>query len=162
MKLFKSLFHVTLFVNDIKKTIDFYEKLGFEVIFGISEKEGDEPWNYYMKIANGQYLELQPVNAPNPFPHPEKATYYKNQTAWHYALETDDMDLMISTLLERGIPLYFGPDPRSGEVKAPGDVFMAQDGCRVCWTIDPDGTPIELMEQTGETLQKKNDPESYK
>lgn len=160
MKLFKSLFHVTLYVNDIQKTIDFYEKLGFDVVFGISEHEGEEPWNYYMKIAKGQYLELQPVHAPNPHPHPDEARYYGSQTVWHFALETEDMDQMIRTLLEREVPLYFGPDGAQA-VRSPEDVFLAQDGCRVCWTIDPDGTPIELMEQTGQTLQKKHDPESY-
>ena len=32
MELFKSLFHVTIYSNDIDKTIEFYEKLGFRII----------------------------------------------------------------------------------------------------------------------------------
>lgn len=160
MALFKSLFHVTLYVNDINKSIEFYRKLGFEPIFSITEHEGEEPWNYYIKIARGQYLELQPTNSPNPHPHPEKSVYHDNQTVWHFALETDDIDSMISTLISRGIELYLDPG-KSSRVEKPGDVFLGQDGCRICWVIDPDGTPIELMEQTGETLQKKYDPESY-
>ena len=160
MQLFKSLFHVTLYVNDIKKSIDFYEKMGFKVIFAMSEHEGEEAWNYYVKVAKGQYLELQPTNSTNPHPHPKKSTYYRDQTVWHFALETDDIDTMISTLIERGIELYMDPG-KSAKVEKPEDVFLGQDGCRICWVLDPDGTPIELMDQTGETLQKKFDPESY-
>ena len=160
MELFKSMFYVTMFANEIHATLDFYEKLGFKLIFSMSEHEGEEPWNYYMKIANGQYLEIQPTNSTNPHPHPKKSQYYENQTVWHFALETPDIDNMIKTLLERGITLYLDPE-KSRLVKGPEDVFIGGDGCRICWVIDPDGTPIELMEQTGETLQKKYDPESY-
>lgn len=159
MKLFKSLFHVTLRVNDIEKTMDFYEKLGFEKIFTMSNEGKD--WNYYLKIGQCQYLELQPVASTNPNPHPDKTQYYWDQTVWHYALETPDMDNMVTTLLERGIPLYHDP-VGINKVTKPSDVGLGPDGCRICWTIDPDGTPIELMDQSaGETLQKKYDPESY-
>ena len=161
MPLFKSLFHVTLFVNDINATLEFYEKMGFKTIFQIPEDKSEPGWNYYMKIADGQYLEIQPTNSTNPHPHPKKSQYYENQTVWHFALETDDIDNMIKTLLERGIVLYLDPE-KSRLVTKPEDVFIGQDGCRICWVIDPDGTPIELMEQTGLTLQKKYDPESYR
>ena len=132
MELFKSLFHVTIYSNDIDKTIEFYEKLGFRLIFSIGE-EGAVPWNYYMKIANGQYL----------------------------ALETPDIENMISTLISRGIELYDTAD-KNRKVNAPDEYLRGPDGCKICWVFDPDGTPIELMEQSQSSLQHIYDPESYK
>ena len=158
MKLFKSLFHVSLFCNDVKKSIEFYEKLGFEVLFYLQEKEGDEPWDYYIKVAHGQYIELQPVKGDNPHPHPDTAAYYDNQTAWHFALETEDMAQMIQVLNERGIEVVKSPEPDAERVYSIDDIFLSGDGCYVCWIADPDGTPIELMEQVGETKQRMYDP----
>ena len=74
MELFSSLFHVTIYCNDIDKTLDFYNKLGLKFIFKIGE-EGEIPWNYYLKIAAGQYIEIQPVHSSNPHPIPETAVY---------------------------------------------------------------------------------------
>ena len=158
-KLFKGLFHICLFCNDVKKSIDFYEKLGCEVLFNLQEKEGDEPWDYYIKVAHGQYVELQPVHGDNPHPHPEETRYYGNQTVWHFALETEDMKHMIEVLNERGVEIWQHPEPDAKRVRSIDDIFLSSDGCYVCWVYDPDGTPIELMEQVGETKQRRYDPE---
>lgn len=158
-KLFKSLFHISLFCNDIKASLDFYEKLGLEVLFNLQEKEGDEPWDYYIRVAHGQYIELQPVHGDNPHPHPAETKYYTNQTAWHFALETEDMADMIRTLNERGISIWQHPEADAPRVYSIDDIFLSSDGCYVCWIYDPDGTPIELMEQVGETRQRIYDPQ---
>ena len=160
MELFKSLFHVTIYSNDIDKTIEFYEKLGFRLIFSIGE-EGAVPWNYYMKIANGQYLEIQPCKGDNPHPHPDTTEYHFNQTVWHFALETPDIENMINTLISRGIELYDTAD-KNRKVNALDEYLRGPDGCKICWVFDPDGTPIELMEQSQSSLQHIYDPESYK
>lgn len=158
MKLFKNLFHVSLFVNDINASIDYYQKLGFEVLFGLSEKEGDEPWDIYLKIAHEQYLELQPVKANNPHPHPDKTVYYENQTAWHFALQTENIEEMIKELTKQGIDIWSNPE-KAGSVTSIADVHHSDDGCLVAWLVDPDGTPIEVMEQVGMTKQRMYDPE---
>ena len=90
MSYFTTLFHVTIYSNDIEKTLRFYEKLGIKQIFHLGE-EGQVPWNYYLKIAKGQYIEVQPVKGDNPHPIPERAVYYPDQTIWHFALETPDI-----------------------------------------------------------------------
>ncbi len=157
MKLFKSLFHVSLFVNDAKKSVEYYEKLGFEVLYGLKVNEDDEPWDIYIKIAHGQYLELQPVNANNPHPHPDKTVFYDNQTMWHFALETENMVEMIKELQSKGVDVWKDPD-KTGLVNTIDDVHHSEDGCLVAWLVDPDGTPIEVMEQVGMTMQKQYDP----
>ena len=158
MKNFTSLFHVSLFVNDIKASLDYYKKLGFEEMFGITENEGDEPWDIYLKITHGQYLELQPVKSNNPHPHPDDAKYYDNQTVWHFALETQDIRTMIEDLTNKGVTVWKDPE-KNGVVKSIDDVHHSEDGCLVAWLIDPDGTPIEVMEQVGQTRQRLHDPE---
>ena len=159
MDLFSSLFHVTIYCNDIDKTLDFYNKLGLKFIFKIGE-EGEIPWNYYLKIAAGQYIEIQPVHSSNPHPIPETAVYRPDQTIWHFALETPDIKNMIEVLLSRGLELWYDGD-KSKPVTDPEGYMEGPDGCKICWIFDPDGTPIELMEQSETSMQYIYDPESY-
>ena len=156
MKPFKGFFHLSLFVNDIKASMDFYKKLGFEEMFGITEPGETEPWNYYMRISKGQYLELQPVHAPNPHPHPDKAVYYDNQTVWHFSLETENMAETFRHLQAEGVKIWRDPE-KTMELHSPDEAMLGGDGCLIVWIVDPDGNPIEVMEQPGETLQRKYD-----
>lgn len=158
MKIFKNLFHVSLQCNDVQKTLEFYKKLGFEQLFGIHEGDDPEPWDIYMKIAHDQYLELQPVHSSNPHPHPDKVVYYPDQTVWHFALQTENMIEMISELQVQGIDIWLDPN-KTKRVLSIDDVFHSDDGCLVAWLVDPDGTPIEVMEQVGMTMQRIHDPE---
>jgi len=152
--MWKSLFHVCLFVNDIKKSVDYYEKIGLEVLFDMGNGDGGEPWNYYVRIAKGQYLELQPVNSPNPHPHPSQVRYHDDQTIWHFSLETDNIAQTVTHLLKNGIRVWKGPDKNSPPVCSVEDVVHGADGCLIVWIMDPDGNPIEIMEQTEQSLQR--------
>ena len=162
MSNFKGLFHVSLHVNSARESIEFYQKVGLEYMFELREGgEGAEPWVIYMKIAHGQYLELQPVHARTPegIPDNEGTVHYdKNQTAWHFALETEDIGVLIRSLAEQGIEVFTGPD-RTKRVTGLEDAIWGGDGCRIAWIVDPDGTPIELLEQVGQTMQRKYDTE---
>ena len=117
------------------------------------DNEG-EPWNYYLRICKGQYVELQPVKAPNPHPHPETCKYYEDQTVMHFSFETDDLAELISTLRSRGLTLYKNPEPDAPEVTSKDNANYSEDKCISCWVKDPDGNPIELMEQTQYSLQR--------
>ena len=158
----KGLFHVSLHVSNARESIEFYQKLGLKYMFELKEGgEEAEPWVIYMKIAHGQYLELQPVHARTPegIPDNEVTVYYdKNETAWHIALETEDIGVLIRSLAEQGIEVFTGPD-RTKRVTGLEDAIWGGDGCRIAWIVDPDGTPIELMEQVGQTMQRKYDTE---
>ncbi len=157
MKLFKHLMHVTMFCNDIDKSIDYYGKLGFEVIFDMSEKPGDKPWNYYLRIARGEYIELQALSsiAPSPHPSPEKVSSPPDRSLWHFGLETDNLCITIESLRAKGIQVWKDPE-KSGLVEdCDMDLHHSEDGYDVAWLIDPDGNPIEIMEPKGQTLQMK-------
>jgi len=158
MKLFKNLFHVTMFVNNIDKSLDYYNKLGFETLFEMSENPGDKAWNYYLRVAHGQYLELQTIEgaAPNPHPAPVSVKKYTDQSLWHFALETDNLKETIKGLIEVGIEVWSDPE-KTKRVITIADAIHSPDGCLVSWLVDPDGNFIEIMEQVGETLQRKND-----
>jgi len=158
VKLFKNLFHVTLFANDIRRSLDFYNKLGFETLFDVRMSPKDEPWNYYLRIAHEQYLEIQTVAgaAPSPHPAPSRVRKCPDQSLWHFALQTENIDLTIKKLIENSITVWKDPE-RTGIVKDMSDVFHAEDGCLIVWLIDPDGNPIEVMEQVGQTLQRETD-----
>ena len=162
MSNFKGLFHVSLHVNSARESIEFYQKVGLEYMFELREGgEGAEPGGIYMKIAHGQYLELQPVHAKTPegIPDNEGGVHYdRNQTAWHFALETEDIGTLIRSLVEQGIEVFTGPDCTK-RVNSIEDAIWGGDGCRIAWIIDPDGTPVELMEQVGQTMQRKHDAE---
>ncbi len=150
--LFKNFFHICLFVKDVEASLDFYEKLGCERAF-IMENNG-EPWNYYLRLCKGQFIELQPVNGPNPHPHPEDCKYYYDQTVMHFSFETDNIAEAIDTLRSRGLTLYQNPEPDAPEVKSADDVNHSEDNCLSFWVKDPDGNPIEIMEQTQYSLQR--------
>lgn len=158
MKLFKNLFHVTLFVNDIEKSLEFYNKLGFELLFSMSDKPGDKPWNYYLRIAHYQFLELQTTAgvAPAPHPSPEKVVRHADSSMWHYALQTENLGSTVRSLTDAGITVWKDPE-KSGIITDISTIEPSADGCLVAWLIDPDENPIEIMEQVGETLQRKYD-----
>lgn len=158
MKLFKNLFHVTLFVNDIDISLEFYNKLGFELLFAMSDKPGEKPWNYYLRIAHDQFLELQTTAgaAPAPHPSPERVVRHADSSMWHYALQTENLGYTINNLIEAGITVWKDPE-KSAIISDISSIGLSADGCLVAWLIDPDGNPIEIMEQVGETLQRKYD-----
>ncbi len=156
MGVFKGLFHVSLYVNDVDASLDFYcNKLGLKLAFEM-QNEG-QGWNYYVKIADGQYMELQGVKRPMPYWHPEESIHYMDQSIWHFSFETDNMVEMIETLRANGVTITQHPAPDSPEVFTIADVPLAPDGCFACWIKDPDGNPIELMEQTKHSLQRQAD-----
>lgn len=156
MSIFKGFFHLCLFVNDVEVSKDYYKKLGMEELFGIKEAEDQEPWDIYMRISEGQYLELQPVNSPNPHPHPSKAVYHEDQTMWHFSLETENMAETFSALQANGIQIWQDPD-KVKELHSPDEAMIGGDGCHIVWLVDPDGNPIEVMEQVGMTKQRQYD-----
>ncbi|MCQ2558432.1 MAG: VOC family protein [Oscillospiraceae bacterium] len=119
------------------------------------EPGDDEVWNLYLRIAPKQYIEIQPVKAPNPHPHPDSAKYYDNQTLWHFSLETDDLGMVIDHLRSQGIRMTQFAEPDSKEVLSLNDAIYSIDGCFICWVRDPDGTPIELMERTKHSMQTR-------
>ncbi len=157
-KLFKNLYHVSFFVNDIEKSMEFYRACGFDILFDLRVSPDEEPWNVFVRIAENQTIELQPVKANHPFPAPEEPRYYDDGTFFHFALLTDDLDETIRELERRGVTAYSNP-MKAAVVHGVDEAFASSDGCMVAWIVDPDGNPIEIMEQTERSLQAKYDRE---
>ncbi|MCI8993407.1 MAG: VOC family protein [Eubacterium sp.] len=155
-KLFKGLYHASFFVNDIEKSLEFYKACGFEPLFDLRVSPEEEPWNIFVRIDENQTIELQPVHANHPFPAPEKPVYCDEGTFFHIALLTDDLDDAIKELKRRGVTTYSNPMKES-VVHGIEEAFASPDGCMVAWIVDPDGNPIEIMEQTERSLQVKHD-----
>ena len=160
-KLFKCLYHVTFFVNDIKKSLEFYKACGFEVLFDLRVSPEKDPWNIFVSIAPNQTIELQPLDAEKPFPAPEKSRTYPDQTFFHAALLCDDMDATIKELMKRGVTVWTDPG-KHGVVTSAAEAFDSPDGCLVAWVVDPDGNPFEIMQQQeGKSLQAAGDKAKY-
>ena len=160
-KLFSCLYHVTFFVNDIKASLEFYEKLGFTYHFDLRVSPEKEPWDVFVSIAPNQTIELQPVNAEHPFPAPDHPRSYPDQNYFHAGLLCDDIDATIKELWARGVTVWTDPG-KHGVVKSAAECFDSPDGCLVCWVVDPDGNPFEVMQQQeGKATQVEADKKKY-
>lgn len=122
MGVIKNLFHVSLQVNDYKKSLDFYcGKLGFEQMFelnigqfkdmlelGVHNEDDQLPWLTYLRIAPDQYLEMF-NGAINP-PEFKKAGIpaYTDSPMNYFALGTGSMTETETVLREKGIEITDG------------------------------------------------------
>lgn len=131
-----NLAHVALIVTDMEKSLDFYcGLLGLQKAFEIANDE-DQPWIVYLKIGNGQFIELfYHANGPS-VPNGGHAGYH------HFCFASDDIFAFAGLLHRRG--LYLDKQPALGK-----------DGNYQLWIKDPDGVDIEIMQIMPGSLQAK-------
>ena len=121
------LIHTCYRVLDLERSVDFYERLGFEEMH--QTQIGDEATNCYMGLpGDGARLELT-LNHGRTEPY-EIGTGYG-----HVAITTDDLDGTLERLGEHGI------EPEKPPYRA------HEGGSRICFVRDPDGYRIELLEK---------------
>lgn len=129
--------HGAFNVTDMEKTIAFYEKsLGFKKAFEIPREETGEPWIVYMYAGGNQFVELfYGATVENP---------YKDENAgfFHLCLAVDDIQSTWQRIVETGAPQDDAPK-------------QGGDGNWQCWTHDPDGVKLELMQLSEDSLQMK-------
>ncbi len=119
--------HACFVCSSIEASLDFYcGKLGLKLI-GIQDNDQGEPWLYYVRIADGIYLELIPGGrGENP------------NTGWnslgfnHLCLETDNLKADVERLRSMGVAI-------DQEPKTSADLNWQ------AWIHDPDGNKVELM-----------------
>lgn len=117
--------HAAYAVRDMKASLCFYcDQLGLTHAFSLANDKG-EPWIEYIKVAPGQFIELF-------YAKPEEVVGQSGSYR-HLCLEVDDIQAAAKELEAKGIELRV-PPKRGG------------DGNWQCWTDDPDGNPIELMQ----------------
>lgn len=133
----KGIGHAAFNVKDMEKTVAFYEKtLGFKKAFDIARPENGEPWIVYMYAGGSQFIELfYGATVDNPYVD-EKIGFF------HLCLEVDDIQETWKRIVETGAPQ--DDPPKQGA-----------DGNWQCWTHDPDGIKLELMQYSEDSLQVK-------
>lgn len=117
------LSHLAFSVSDMEASLHFYvDQLGLQHAFELHDEQ-DRPWIHYLKIADGQFIELFYGGQDQP----------SHTSFQHLCLETDDLSATVEQLRESGVPI---------------DIEPAQ-GCDKnwqAWIHDPDGNRIELMQ----------------
>lgn len=123
----KRIGHVALTVKDMEKSLDFYcNKLGFKKAFEIHRESG-EPWIEYIKIMDGQFIELF-------YGGTERVEITSNTIGVnHVCLEVNDIFEIANHLKAQGITLDIEPQ-------------QGLDHNWQCWARDPDDNRIEFMQ----------------
>jgi lactoylglutathione lyase len=122
------LIHTCYRIAEIDRSVEFYEKLGFEEVGRIPIR--DEAINVFMGLPNdGPRLELT-WNKDRDEPYDIGTGY------GHIAVSIDDLDGTLEQLKAVGI------EPE----KPPYSI--REGGNRLCFVRDPDGYRIELIERT--------------
>jgi catechol 2,3-dioxygenase-like lactoylglutathione lyase family enzyme len=166
----RGLMHLGLRVKNYEKSLSFYcDGLGFKKMFEFTKRDyyemlsegGDVAdrrdensiWLTYLRITDGQYLELFPV------PDEEVNKYEERQSFFHYSLQVDNIVEAVKRLRAHGIKVYsLHKDIAEGK-QAPQKFVPLKGKCNslIAWINDPDGNMIEIMELTEESLQRKYD-----
>ncbi|PKD44477.1 VOC family protein [Rhodohalobacter barkolensis] len=124
----KQLAHICVHTEDLKETERFYcEVLGLEKGF-IFEKN-NELFGYYIKLGNDSFIEVF------------KGKPGKIGNINHLAIETDDIDQIITTLRSNGFDAT--------------DKKLGCDHTWQTWAKDPNGVRIEFHQYTDESFQFK-------
>ena len=123
--------HTAFSVKDMQASLKFYsEALGINKAFSI-DKDG-QPWIEYLKVADGQFIEL----FYNGTGEPQTGAFS------HLCLTVDDINEASKRVELAGYKL--DSEPKQGK-----------DGNWQSWTKDPDGVRIELMQISKESMQAK-------
>ncbi len=121
------LIHTCYRISDIDRSVDFYEKLGFEELRRMPIR--DEAINVFMGLpGDGPRLELT-------FNHGRDEPYEIGTGYGHIAVHVEDLDGALERLNEVGIE----PEKPPYQVR--------EGGSRLCFVRDPDGYRIELIER---------------
>ena len=133
----KGIAHAAFNVKNMDRTIAFYEKtLGFKRAFEIARPGTGEPWIVYIYGGGGQFIEL--------FYGATKENPYSNENIgfFHICVSVDDIHEAWAKIIETGAPQDDAPK-------------QGADHNWQCWTHDPDGIKIELMQISDDSPQMK-------
>jgi len=130
----KAIAHLAISVADMETSMRFYsEALGFKPKFSLKDEQG-RPWIEYLEVAKDQFVEL--------FYASVRKNDFARQSFQHVCFEVTDIEAHAKRIADSGWKLVH-------------PVSMGLDFNKQCWTVDPDGNPIELMEYGEKALQRK-------
>jgi len=121
-----NLNHLALRVSDPKKSLEFYERLGFKKVKE-ARLEKFKTTLIFLQAENGFQLELVHNWNENKPPEP-------NNGFLHIGIAVQDIEKFLERLSELGI-------------KPAKPIFQTPDGMKICFLQDPDRYQIELVEQ---------------
>jgi len=121
----------------MEKSLHFYcDVLGLKKVFDIKNSAG-EPWIEYLKVCDGQFIELFYTKEDMlPFAL-EKLSYA------HICLEVFDIHEAVEAIRKTGYPIDV--EPKKGA-----------DNNWQAWVVDPDGNRVELMQIDPESPHAKS------
>lgn len=123
----KQIAHLAFDVADMDQSLNFYcEVLGFTRAFDIRDDQGN-PWIEYIKVAEGQFIELFYGGQDKPATPPRPIGFS------HLCLEVEDIYETANHLRSHGVKLDVEP-------------VKGKDHNWQCWAKDPDGNRIEFMQ----------------
>ena len=146
MRLFCGIERLALNVNDIDVSISFYEKIGLELI----EKDvtGNGKKRAVMRIGM-QFLEFYET-ASQKVSHDSVPVNFFG----HLSVQVENLRHTIESWLKKGLLIKRGSDVSSELVNMDNyNPIIGADCCVILWTVDPDGNPIEAMEQQNSLQQ---------
>jgi catechol 2,3-dioxygenase-like lactoylglutathione lyase family enzyme len=135
MGIFEGFGHVAFKVNDLDRSVDFYNKIGFPEMLRLLDDEG-KPWIVYHRISEKLYLELFPGGDGGPAP--DTARTGMN----HFCLTVANADEAERKLAAAGVAL-----------SRPRKTVRGVDGNWGMWIEDPDGNRIEIQEMAPQCIQ---------
>jgi lactoylglutathione lyase/glyoxylase I family protein len=126
--MFNRIAHVCLSVKDLQRSIEWYEKLGLGVMFEFTRK--GSRFGVYTNVSESSFIEL--------FEDPNLGPVVDNGIL-HFCLETEDIELTMGTLRERGVEVT--------------DKKLGVDNTWQIWLHDPDGYRFEVHQYTARSMQ---------
>lgn len=133
----KGVAHGAFNVKDMDATLKFYKDVfGFERAFDMADPKTGKPWIVYVHVAGDQFIELF-YDGVNSIPYSDANIGFS-----HLCFEVNDIQETAEAIRRAGAPL--DAEPSEGI-----------DGNWQCWTHDPDGNRIELMQMGSDSLQNK-------
>ena len=134
----KGIGHTAYNVSDMEKSLHFYcDMLGFKHLFQLKDKDG-KPWINYLKVADHQFIELFYDGKKTAGTDTGSEVGYN-----HLCLEVDDIHQTVNDLKSRGVVLDI-------------EINQGVDLNYQCWTKDPDGNRIEIMQLHPDAPQLKD------
>ena len=138
----ESLNHAAIDTCSLEKSMRFYtEVLGLKEAFRICRDDGT-PVAVFIILKPGQYVELCTVNPKGGKMPLRRRIRRKLQSAggFHFCLTTTDIRRTRELIKERGGPVD-------------SEIESRMSGGLKFWTHDPDGTRIEIIELTPDSMQ---------
>jgi lactoylglutathione lyase/glyoxylase I family protein len=126
----KSVAHVCIKTTDLEQTREFYcGGLGMTILFRFLRNR--QTIGFYLKGSSSTFIEVFAIDATE--------SIRREHTLNHFCLETEQIQTLRQTLLERGY--------------SPGEIIMGADNTLQFWMQDPNGLNIEFQQYTERSAQ---------